>query len=104
MRLELGSFPVESLSLGSATQLQGRHLMVSADELRAAVAHPAIAGLELAIVHPGESARITQLSDVVEPRIKVSGGGDVFPGLVGPLESVGGGRPHRPARVARRVP
>jgi len=45
------------------------------------------------VVHPGESARITQITDVVEPRIKVQGGGDVFPGLLGSLEPVGSDAP-----------
>jgi glycine reductase len=40
---------------------------------------------------------------VVEPRIKVQGGGDVFPGLLGPLEPVGQGRTHRLAGLAVMV-
>ena len=33
--------------------------------------------------------------DVVEPRVKVSGNGQVFPGILGAVEAVGAGRTHR---------
>src|SRR5260370_37451033 len=100
MRLELGSFPVEEVMLAEATRLEGRRLSVAATDVEAAVANPAIAGVDIQLVHPGESTRITQISDVVEPRIKPHGGRDVFPGLLGPLEPVGSGRTNRLAGLA----
>src|SRR3982075_1466519 len=100
MRLELGHFPVTEVALGDTTQLDGQRLIVAAADMHAAVANPAITGLEIQVVHPGEAARITQITDVVEPRIKVRGGGDVFPGLLGPLEPVGSGRTNRLAGLA----
>jgi len=103
MRLEIGSFPIDEVALGHSTRLDGRRLAVATADLEAAVANPALAGLDVELVHPGESVRITQLCDVVEPRIKTSGGGDVFPGLLGPLEPVGQGRTHRLAGMAVMV-
>src|SRR5262249_12798248 len=103
MRLELASFPVAKVAYGDATRLDAGCLMISRDELARAVAHPAIAGVDVELTHPGESVRITQVSDVVEPRVKVSGGGDVFPGLLGPVEGVGAGRTHRLAGLAVMV-
>jgi glycine reductase len=103
MHLELGDFPVDEVGLGEVTRLEGRRLTVAAADVQAAVANPAISGLEIDVVHPGESTRIVQISDVVEPRIKVQGGGDVFPGLLGPLEPVGQGRTHRLAGLAVMV-
>jgi glycine reductase len=100
VRLELGNFPVTEVALGDTTQLDGQRLIVAAADMHAAVANPAIAGLEIQVVHPGEAARITQITDVVEPRIKVQGGGDVFPGLLGAVEPVGSGRTHRLAGLA----
>jgi sarcosine reductase len=91
MRLELGGFPVEEVAVGEATRLDGRRLSVATADTQAAVANPAVAGVAADVVHPGEAVRITQISDVIEPRIKVHGG-DVFPGLLGPLEPVGSGR------------
>jgi sarcosine reductase len=100
MRLELASHPVTDVAFGDALRLDGSHLVVGSDQLKEAIAHPAIADVSLDIVRPGESARITQICDVVEPRIKVNGGGDVFPGLLGPVEAVGQGRTNRLANVA----
>src|SRR5262249_43886538 len=96
-------FPVAKVAYGDATRLDAGCLMISRDELARAVAHPAIAGVDVELTHPGESVRITQVSDVVEPRVKVSGGGDVFPGLLGPVEGVGAGRTHRLAGLAVMV-
>jgi glycine reductase len=103
MRLELASFPVHEVAFGADTRLDGRRLVVSRDDLTQVVANPALAGIDLEVVHPGEAVRITQISDVVEPRVKVGGGGDVFPGLVGPVEAVGAGRTHRLAGLAVMV-
>jgi sarcosine reductase len=103
MRLELASFPIDEVAIGADTRLDRRQLLVARDDLAQAVAHPAIAGCDVEVVHPREAARITQISDVVEPRVKVSGGGEVFPGLLGPVESVGAGRTHRLANVAVMV-
>lgn len=44
------------------------------------------------IAYPGESVRITPVKDVIEPRVKVSGSGEVFPGVVGKVDTVGEGR------------
>jgi glycine reductase len=51
------------------------------------------AGLEVAT--SGERVRITGIRDAVEPRVKVQGQGQVFPGVLGPVKSVGTGRTHR---------
>jgi glycine reductase len=101
MRLELASYVVEEVEFGNQTRLEGRRLSVSSDELREAAAHPAISDVGIAVVRPGDVTRITQLSDVIEPRIKPSG--EMFPGLVGPLEPVGFGRTNRLAGVALMV-
>ena len=100
MRLELASYPVDDVVFGDEMRLDSRVLTVRSDELKEAIAHPAVHDVSLDVVRPGESARITQISDVVEPRIKVSGGGDVFPGLLGPVEAVGQGRTNCLANLA----
>jgi len=45
--------------------------------------------VELAL--PGESTRILPVKDVVEPRCKLEGPGEVFPGFIGDVETVGEG-------------
>ena len=54
----------------------------------------------LEVVTPGDKTRITGISDIVEPRIKVSGSGQVFPGVLGAVEPVGDGRTHRLSGMA----
>jgi glycine reductase len=49
----------------------------------------------VAVARPGENVRITGIRDIVEPRCKATGNGDVFPGVLGPVEQVGAGRTHR---------
>src|SRR5262249_48088293 len=95
MRLELASYPVAEVAVGAATRLDGGRLTVRVEDVREAVAHPAIAEVSVEVVRPGEPARITQISDVVEPRISPEGRADVFPGLVGAVEAVGSGRTNR---------
>lgn len=100
MELELGNFTVRDVVFGSATALRDGVLSV---DRQALVAHllrdPGLAAANVEIVRPGESVRVIHVMDSVEPRIKVSGGGD-FPGLLGPPEPAGAGRTHRLRGVA----
>jgi len=51
-------------------------------------------GCKLDIARPGEKTRITPVKDVIEPRVKVSGG-EIFPGVIGKVSpTVGSGRTH----------
>src|SRR5262249_60596369 len=52
------------------------------------------------VVRPGDKVRVTGIRDIVEPRVKVSGNGQVFPGILGPVESVGDGRTNRLSGMA----
>ena len=46
------------------------------------------------IAKPGEATRITPVKDVIEPRVKVSGG-EIFQGIIGKVSpQVGSGRTH----------
>ena len=100
-KLELRTFDVDSVAFGDRTALAGRALTVSKDELRSLVlADPAFSSVDIQLVRPGDAARITQITDVVEPRAKSGGTGGVFPGLLSPVEPAGGGRTDRLRGVA----
>jgi sarcosine reductase len=100
-KLELRTFDVESVAFGDSTALSGRALTVSKDEMRSLVlADPAFSSVDIQLVRPGDAARITQITDVVEPRAKSGGTGGVFPGLLSPVEPAGGGRTDRLRGVA----
>ncbi|MFQ5932770.1 MAG: glycine/sarcosine/betaine reductase component B subunit, partial [Nitrospiraceae bacterium] len=96
MRLELGDFPVKEIRLGTALRYRSGLLEVNDEDLRSLIlGDPRIGAVEFAVVTPGEKARLTGVRDVVEPRTKVGAEAQVFPGVLGPVVPVGGGRTHR---------
>lgn len=97
MELQLGTFPVQDIRFGGRTQWQDGILEIDeAGLLDAVKADQRIVSAELKLAKPGESVRITRVHDVLEPRIKVSGSGSVYPGICGrSAATVGDGRTHR---------
>ncbi|MBI4319875.1 MAG: beta-aspartyl-peptidase, partial [Chloroflexi bacterium] len=96
MRLELATFEVRQVELSHKTGFASGLLTIGRGELAALVARDdAIAGVELELARPGESARIVHVLDAVEPLLKVRGSSCAFPGLLGPARTCGEGRTHR---------
>jgi len=101
MRLEMADFPVTQVSCGTELRYQSGILKVDKEELKALVLQDKrILDASLEVVVPGEKVRITGVRDVVEPRVKVRGQGQVFPGIMGPVLPVGDGRTHRLSGMA----
>jgi glycine reductase len=101
MRLELASFPVHEVQLGTRMRLEQGILEVDRQALLAPLERePAIAWADVALARPNEATRIVHVLDALEPRLKVDGPGQVFPGLAGPPQTVGAGRTNRLAGVA----
>ena len=94
MRLELHKAQVRGIEFGPATTLGGnRVLQVNKEELVALLREDVrLKSIELDLARPGEKVRIVPVKDVIEPRCKIEGGGEVFPGVVGDVESVGEGK------------
>jgi glycine reductase len=94
MKLEIGTVPVEDVSFGSQTRYRDGLLEIDSDELLdRARRDPRVTGVRLELAHPGESARIVNVQDVIEPRLKVAGPGVAYPGVCGrSTETVGQGR------------
>ena len=101
MRLELASFPVENVIFSSETRWRDGILEINPEELLAlARRDPRIQKVDLDLARPGESVRIVNVQDVIEPRVKVAGPGVAYPGVCGrPMETVGQGRTHRLAGI-----
>lgn len=96
MRLELADYPVREIRLGRKNRYDGGVLEVDQAALEQRMLSDArVESASLAVVHPGDHVRITGIRDIVEPRVKVSGNGQVFPGILGPVAGVGDGRTHR---------
>ncbi len=73
------------MALGPETRLQGNTLYVNESELKdALLPNPYIEDIRVDVARPGESVRIANALDVVEPRVKKSGPGVMFPGRQSP--------------------
>jgi glycine reductase len=96
MKLDLANFPVREIRFGNSYRYENGRLTVDREDLvRIVSGDERIAAARFETVEPGEHARITGVRDVVEPRAKFGARGQVFPGTIGPVESVGSGVTHR---------
>ena len=100
--LELGTFPVDRVEFGSKTEWIDNILHVSREEIENVVKQDdRISWVGVDAVNPGDSTRIINRYDEVEPRVKVDGPGQTYPAIVGrdPV-AVGVGRTHRLANAS----
>src|SRR3989338_144504 len=101
MRLEMAEFPVAEITLGREFRYGSETLEIDAGELKSLVLQDRhIKDASLEVVAPGAKVRITGILDIVEPRVKVEGKGQIFPGVLGPVVPVGEGRTHRLSGMA----
>ncbi len=100
MRLELADFPVKDVKIGGRTGYNDGVLEIDKKELAAlALLDKRVTHFDLDVAFPGEKTRVANVRHVTEPRVKVSGPGCVFPGVMGPVETVGEGRTHKMSGV-----
>ena len=95
MKLELGKFEIKDIQFADKSYVENHVLYVNNEEVEALVLEDdKLIGCHLEIAKPGEATRITPVKDVIEPRVKVSGG-EIFPGIIGKVSpQVGSGRTH----------
>ena len=88
MQLELATYPVDSVDL---------------DVFAGALAFddPRLASVDVDVVRPGDSVRLTHVLDAVEPRVKAEAPEATFPGALGALRPAGQGRTNRIAGRGR---
>lgn len=100
MRLEMAEFPVREIRFGGAHRYRDGVLEVDGEGLVRLVLEDArIESARFDVVRPGEPVRVTGIRDVVEPRAKL-GGGQIFPGVLGPVAAAGSGVTHRLSGMA----
>ncbi|MEA3423357.1 MAG: glycine/sarcosine/betaine reductase component B subunit [Bacillota bacterium] len=93
MRLEIGEIIIDDVQFGNSTKIENGTLFVNADEIKSIVLEDEhISSVDIDLAKPGESIRITPVKDVIEPRVKVSGNGGIFPGIINKVDTVGSGR------------
>ncbi|MCL2067236.1 MAG: glycine/sarcosine/betaine reductase component B subunit [Treponema sp.] len=93
MKLELGKINIKSVKLGNETSVKDGVLTISEENIKKIVLDDDhIKNVKVELAAPGEKTRITPVKDVIEPRVKVSGPGGQFPGMISKVDVVGSGR------------
>jgi sarcosine reductase len=93
MRLELRNIEISKVRFGDKTEIRAGQLLIDQEELIALLLEDRRLGrVEIELAHPGESCRILQVSDVIEPRAKIGKTGEDFPGVIGKQSSAGQGQ------------
>lgn len=95
MKLELGKIHIHDVQFGEKTKVENGTLYVNKEELEQLVLQDdRLISAKVELARPGESVRIAPVKDVLEPRVKVSGDGGIFPGVISKVRQVGSGRTH----------
>lgn len=95
MSLELGNIFIKDVQFGKETKVVDGVLYVNKEELtHLLLDDDHIVNVNIEMARPGESIRITPVKDVIEPRVKVEGPGEIFPGVLSKVDTVGTGRTH----------
>ena len=93
MKLELHRISVGKLAFGAQTGVSGGVLTINKDELASLLLQDdRLSAVAVDVAHPGESVRIMPVKDAIEPRCKLEGPGEVFPGWIGDVENAGEGK------------
>jgi glycine reductase len=80
--LTINTYWVQQITFGDKTSLDHGTLTISQDEvLTAILLDSRITSAELELTAPGESTRVTGIKDCIEPRLKVAGPGQTYPGI-----------------------
>ena len=95
MKLEVGYIQIRDIMFADKAKVDDGVLYVNAKELEDLVLEDEnLSAVSFDIARPGESIRITPVKDVIEPRAKVEGPGEIFPGVTTGIETVGSGKTH----------
>ena len=93
MKLELGKIFIKDVQFGEKTEVKESILYVDKSQIEKIVLEDErIKSVNIDLARPGESVRIAPVKDVIEPRVKVSGEGQIFPGVINKVKTVGSGR------------
>lgn len=94
MKLELLKAHVKDIKWGDKTELtKDGTLLVNKKELLETIADADnFKTADADMARPGEKVRIVPVKDVIEPRCKTEGTGEVFPGMISDVEPVGSGK------------
>ena len=83
MKLELDVLNIKDIQFAQKTKISDKILYINRQELQELLQlDKMLSKVDIELAHPGESCRILQVADVVEPRAKISGTSSDFPGAL----------------------
>lgn len=95
MKLTLGYIHIQDIQFSNESKVANGVLYVNPADIEKLILEDAhLASVTVDIARPGESVRIIPVKDVIEPRVKVEGPGQVFPGVLSKVDTVGSGKTH----------
>lgn len=93
MKLELRRINIKDIQFGNKTEVVGGVLYVNKEELIAKLKEDhKVKDIKVDIARPGEKVRIIPVKDVIEPRVKIEGEGNGFPGVTSKMAQLGEGK------------
>lgn len=93
MKLELRRIHIKDIQLGNETSVKNGVLTVNKEELIEKLKEDErIKEIKIDLARPGEKVRIIPVKDVIEPRVKIEGSGNGFPGVTTKMEQLGEGK------------
>ena len=93
MRLEQRRIHIKDIQLGNETSVKSGVLTVNKEELISKLKEDKkIKDVKLDVARPGEKTRIIPVKDVIEPRVKIEGDGNGFPGVSTKMAQLGDGK------------
>ena len=92
MKLELRKIKVTDLALGNEMKFENGLLTVDPQVIIDGLMEDVnVKSVKVDIAKPGDKTRIIPVKDVIEPRVKVEGSGNGFPGVTTKMEQLGSG-------------
>ena len=93
MKLELRNINITDIQLGNETSVKDGVLTVCKEDLINKLKEDErIKEVKLDVARPGEKVRIIPVKDVIEPRVKIEGEGNGFPGVTTKIAQLGSGK------------
>lgn len=90
MRLTKQYIDIDDVLFDSKTLVEDHVLHINKEDLLAYIDDYRLTDVEIRIVHPGDSCRLSNVGDIVQPQYKVDG--MTFPGVVDEIGSLGFGK------------
>lgn len=92
MNLKIGNVEIKEINFADVTKVENNKLLIQPQEIKDyLLTDQRLESIRIELVRPGDKTRIIPVKDVIEPRVKLEGPGEVFPGVISKVDTVGEG-------------